>query len=127
MYLLGKTFQMETDHKLLVPLLSPKSLDTLPPRVLRFRLRLIRYNFTIVYTPGAHLCIPDALSRAPLSCSDDTTGLQVSAEAFISNVVSTLPATQNHIEWLRKAQEQDKTLTQVIHYCVGGGKEGLGD
>ena len=36
MYLLGRTFQMETDHKPLVPLLSSKNLDALPPRVLRF-------------------------------------------------------------------------------------------
>ena len=41
MYLLGRSFHMETDHKPLVPLLSTKSLDTLPPRVLRFRLRLM--------------------------------------------------------------------------------------
>ena len=122
-YLLGKTFQMETDHKPLVPLLSTKSLDALPPRVLRFRLRLMRYNFTIVYTPGKHLCIPDALSRAPLSYSDDATDLQVSADAFISNIVSTLPATPNRIEQLRKAQEQDKTLSQVIHYCKEGWPE----
>ena len=59
-----------------------------------------------VYTPGKHLYIPDILSRAPLPCSDDTTDLQVSAEAFISNIVSTLPATPNHIEQLHKAQEQ---------------------
>ena len=36
MYLLGRPFQMETDHKPLVSLLSTKSLDSLPPRVLRF-------------------------------------------------------------------------------------------
>ena len=41
MYLLGRSFHMETDHKPLVPLLSTKSLDTLPPQVLRFRLRLM--------------------------------------------------------------------------------------
>ena len=108
MYLLGRTFQMETDHKPLVPLLSSKNLDALPPRVLRFQLRLMRYNFTIMYTPGKHLCIPDALSRAPLPCLDDTTDLQVPTEAFISNIMSTLPARPNCIEQLRAAQVQDK-------------------
>ena len=33
MYLLGRLFHMETDHKPLVPLLSTKNLDALPPRV----------------------------------------------------------------------------------------------
>ena len=35
-YTLGKVIQLETDHKPLVPLLGQKSLDLLPPRVLRF-------------------------------------------------------------------------------------------
>ena len=40
-YLLGKSFSCETDHKPLIPLLNSKQLDNLPPRVLRFRLRLV--------------------------------------------------------------------------------------
>lgn len=36
-YLLGMRFTTETDHKPLVPLLSTRALDVLPPRVLRFR------------------------------------------------------------------------------------------
>ena len=40
-YLIGGKFSIETDHKPLVPLLSTKHLDCLPPRVLRFRLQLI--------------------------------------------------------------------------------------
>ena len=40
-YLLGMRFHVETDHKLLVPLLSSKHLDELPIRVQRFRLRLM--------------------------------------------------------------------------------------
>ena len=65
MYLLARSFHMEADHKPLVPLLSTKSLDALPPRLLQFWLLLMRYNFTITYTPGKHLCIPDTLSIAP--------------------------------------------------------------
>ena len=37
-YILGKEIMIETDHKPLVPLLTTKQLDSLPPRVLRFRL-----------------------------------------------------------------------------------------
>ena len=40
-YLLGLRFQIETDHKPLVPLLSTKPLDQLPIRVQRFRLRMM--------------------------------------------------------------------------------------
>ena len=48
-----------------------------------------------MYSPDAH-----ALYRAPPSCSNGATDLQLSSEAFITNVVSTLPATSNHIEQL---------------------------
>ncbi|KAJ8336269.1 hypothetical protein SKAU_G00396120 [Synaphobranchus kaupii] len=51
-YLLGLKFKLETDHKPLVPLLSTKPLDELPPRVLRFRLRLLKFTFDIVHVPG---------------------------------------------------------------------------
>ncbi|KAJ8356744.1 hypothetical protein SKAU_G00195380 [Synaphobranchus kaupii] len=50
-YLLGLKFKLETDHKPLVPLLSTKPLDELPPRVLRFRLRLLKFTFDIVHVP----------------------------------------------------------------------------
>ena len=43
-YIIGKSIEMETDHKPLVPLLSNKDLDAIPPRILRFRLHLQFYN-----------------------------------------------------------------------------------
>ena len=64
-YLDGMTFSLETDHKPLVPLLSSTPLDDVPPRVLRFRLRLLRFDFSISHVPGKELLIADALSRAP--------------------------------------------------------------
>jgi len=39
--------QLETDHKPFIPLLGQKSLDLLPPRVLRFRLRLMRFHYKV--------------------------------------------------------------------------------
>ena len=44
-YILGKHIKLETDHKPLVPLLNNKHLDSLPPRILRFRLRLMRFDY----------------------------------------------------------------------------------
>ena len=62
-YTLGKLVQLETDHKPLIPLLGQKSLDLLPPRVLCFRLRLMRFHYTIHHVPGNSLY---TLSRAPI-------------------------------------------------------------
>ena len=63
-YILGLIFIIETDHKPLIPLLSTKSLDTLPPRIIRFRLRLSYYSYSIQHVPGKLLYTADALSRA---------------------------------------------------------------
>ena len=62
-HILGKTITIETDHKPLVPLLGTKHLNNLPPRVIRFRLRLDRFDFSIIHVPGKHLYRADALSR----------------------------------------------------------------
>ena len=63
-YVLGKRIQLETDHKPLVPLLGKTNLDCLPPRVLRFRIRLMRFDYSISHVPGKFLYTADALSRA---------------------------------------------------------------
>ena len=61
-YLIGLEFHIEMDHKPLVPLYSNKNLDELPPRILRFRMRLMRFNFTIAHVLGKSLITADALS-----------------------------------------------------------------
>ena len=50
-YLVGMRFHIETDHKPLVPLLSSKNLDELPIRIQRFRLRLMRFCYSISHVP----------------------------------------------------------------------------
>jgi hypothetical protein len=39
-------FKLETDHKPLVPLLSTKDLAELPARIQRFKMRLMRFDFS---------------------------------------------------------------------------------
>ena len=67
-YLIGLSFTIETDHKPLLALLGTKAFDDLPPRVQRFRLRLLRFTYKITYVPGKALITADALSRAPVRC-----------------------------------------------------------
>ena len=63
-YLVGRRFEVETDHKPLIPLLGEKDLSDLPLRVQRFKLRLMRYDYDIFFSPGAVMHIADSLSRA---------------------------------------------------------------
>ncbi|KAM7309043.1 uncharacterized protein ISCGN_012674 [Ixodes scapularis] len=63
MYLDGATFQIQCDHLALSWL---KRLQNPAGRLARWALMLQRYDYTIVYRPGATNKIADALSRAPL-------------------------------------------------------------
>ncbi len=73
-YLLCPKYRLETDHKPLLSLLSTKALDELPPRILRFRLRLMKFTFDIVHVPGKQLITADTLSRAPVKCTEGGRG-----------------------------------------------------
>jgi hypothetical protein len=77
-----KAFHRETDHKPLIPLLRTKHLDSSPPRILRFRLRLARYLYTIEHVPGKTLYTADAFSRAALKTTE-TGDLPDEVESFI--------------------------------------------
>ena len=66
-YLVGLKFTIETDHKPLVPLFRRKNLDELPLRVQRFRMRMMRFVFSIHHVPRKDLLVADALSRAPVN------------------------------------------------------------
>jgi len=121
MYLIGKSFILETDHNPLISLLGNKNLDSLPPRVLCFKLLLMRYNFSIIQVAGKALTTADTLSRAPLQLqSSESSELQDVVESFVSAVVEAIPASSDHLEQIHQAQKEDPTLSQVMKYCQEG-------
>ena len=121
-YVLGKEIELETDHKPLVPLLGKKSLDSLPPRVLRFRLRLMRFQYNIKHVPGKMLYTPDTLSRAPLSTIlDNPTSMSINdIEMFVQAVTNSLPADKDRLNVYREAQTTDPECSTLIKYCEKG-------
>jgi hypothetical protein len=63
-YLLGRKFQLQTDHKPLVWIKS--NIDN--PRISRWALALQEYDYEIQYKPGLQNIVADTLSREPVSC-----------------------------------------------------------
>lgn len=114
-YVLGGRFEIETDHKPLVPILSSKHLNDLPPRVLRFRLRMAKFDYSICHVPGKFLYTADALSRDPIP-EQEPTSLQKEVEVFVNSLTKTLPASEQRLETYRQAQEQDEECMQVREY-----------
>ena len=121
-YILGKHVVLETDHKPLVPILSYKHLDNLPSRVLRFRLRLMRFDYDVVHVPGKYLYTADMLSRSPLQNSPDahTLAQQDEVEYFIQAVTHHLPASETRLNTYRQGQADDAIVSKVITYCQSG-------
>ena len=116
-YVLDKKFTIETDHKPLVPLLRNKSLHSLPPRILRFRLRLTRFEYEIIHVPGKSLVMADTLSRAPITSDKDTSDLQEEVEYLMEICINNLPANSHRLEEFRKAQAADTVCSTIIVYC----------
>ena len=123
-YLLGKHFTMETDHKPLVSLLGNKNLDNLPPRVLRFRLRLSRFLYSVEHVPGKSIYTADTLSRS-LAPSTDSDGAVSSRDVncFIDAIITSLPASTDRLQTYKAAQEEDQICKQIITYCKQGWPE----
>jgi len=122
-YILGKHIEIETDHKPLVPLLNNKNLDTLPPRVLRFRLRLMRFDYTVHHVAGKLLYTADALSRAPLPFTPDNITNSAKMEDQVLATIAQLPATRDRLKQYSQAQSGDQICTQLMLYCQQGWPE----
>ena len=116
-YILGKRVHLETDHKPLVPLLSKTHLDRLPPRVLRFRLRLMRFDYSVSHVPGKLLYTADALSHAPV---DEVITDEDDTEATVHAIMSLLPASNDHLHECCRQQDADATSSKLKAFCTRG-------
>ena len=123
-YLVGMEFHIQTDHKPLVPLFSSKHLEELPLRVQRFKMRMMRFKFTIGHVPGKNLIIADALSRAPGSIPSMTDkALQQETTAYVNSVMESLPASEERLQEIKQHQKADEVCQQIIGFCQSGWPE----
>ena len=119
-YILGKSTEIESDYKPLVPLLNSKRFDTLPPRILCFRLRLMRFDYVVHHVPGKSLYTADTLSRAPLSHSKSDCHSAGFIEEHVIAVVSHLPASKDYLQLYKQTQASDPVCSQLLQYCHNG-------
>ena len=120
-YLVGRHFEIETDHKPLISVLGEKDLSQLPVRVQRFKLRLMRYDYDIFYTPGKDMFLADSLSRpnsANLSDHDISSASLV--EAYVNAVLSSSLDSNSLEEALTNAMRDDAVSMQCSDYIKGG-------
>jgi len=94
-----------TSHKPLVPLLTTNELSKMPPRILCFRPRMMRYNPKILQVPDKCQISARVLSCAP-AISPNTSDIQFikEVEAFASSTMNHLPATAQRLQEIIEAQ-----------------------
>ncbi|XP_077550696.1 uncharacterized protein LOC144163904 [Haemaphysalis longicornis] len=118
-YVCGLDFILETDHQPLVALLGNMEIDLLPPRIQRFRLKLMSYQYKVLYVPGKLLATADTLSRAPVDAPSSQQADQV--ELYVQELIRSLPGLVS-TRWddLRQAQASDGECDLLVEYCTRG-------
>ena len=124
-------FEHITDHRPLIPILNHYTLDAVEnPRLQRLKEKLSPFTFTAKWRAGKQLCIPDALSRHPVSCPTDEDDMlnDVSVRDYVAvRAVHTLvdPEIQSsnadvHLEEIQQAARTDETYLRLLE-CVRHG------
>ena len=121
-FLIGQHFELETDHKPLLSLLGAQALDTLPPRIQRFRMRLMGYSYTISHVAGKDLWTADTLSRAPLRAEATRADneLMESTNIYVDSIMDNLPVSATYMDTLRENLRADSVCSAVMKMCQDG-------
>uniref|UniRef100_A0A8D0C7Y7 Gypsy retrotransposon integrase-like protein 1 n=1 Tax=Scleropages formosus TaxID=113540 RepID=A0A8D0C7Y7_SCLFO len=85
------------------------------PRIQRLMMRLQRYDFELVYTPGKYIVLADALSRAPSACeSHEVSSTEVDVDMHVNLVVESLPVSDQKSKQIAEETRKDPVLQTVI-------------
>ena len=71
-------FQLQLDHKPLIPLINSRNLVEAPLRCQRLLMRLMAYNAYALFVPGKQHVLPDFLSRFPGTKDDEISAAVIS-------------------------------------------------
>ena len=118
-YLYGYQFIIHNDHKPLSSILA-KPIHKCPPRIQRFYLRLLKYDFSFEHKPGKQMAVSDALSRASLL---ETSESEIDAEdmaAYVHSITDKLPISEEKLRKMQIETNKDSTLQTLKEYTLNG-------
>ena len=114
----GHMVNVETDHRPLVTLFQ-KPLADVPSRLQRMMLALQSYHLKVIYVPGKHMFIADALSRAPLP-ETEVTDIEQDVEVHINLLLNNLAMSEQKREEFIAVTNDDPTLSVLKKYYYEG-------
>lgn len=119
-YIISLEFTIETNHEPFVPILSPKFSDDLKPRLQRFCMQLLRYNYKMRHIPGKDLVATDLLSRKLVHSPDNNNAkLESEVELHAINIIRSIPASSQMLSRIKYVQQTD-TGHKLHEYIKNG-------
>ena len=113
-------FVAENDHKPLISIIR-KNLSKMTPRIQRLMMKLQRYDFDLVYTPGKHTVLADTLSRATtLSKVQGESSTETEVNLHVKLIMESLPVSDRKSRQTAAATKQDACLQRVIKHLNDG-------
>lgn len=107
-------FVAETDHKPLIAIIR-KKLSEMSPRIQRLMMKLQCYDFDLIYTPGKHIVVADALSRATTQSEEhDECSTENEVNLHVNLVTETLPMSDMKSKLIAAETMKDAVLQKVI-------------
>lgn len=106
------TFVAETDHKPLIAIIK-KNLSEMSPCIQRLMMKLQRYDFSLIYTPGRHIVLAGALSRAT-TYNDSESSTEEDVNIHIDLLTKTLPVSDMKSKHIAEEPEKYTCLQRVI-------------
>ncbi|KAI7814577.1 hypothetical protein IRJ41_021834 [Triplophysa rosa] len=113
-----------TDHKPLIAIIK-KNLNEMSPRIQRLMMKLQRYDFDLIYTPGKYIVLADALSRATTQREKShERSTEADVTLHVSMVADALPVSDAKSKQIAAETEKDKDLQMVIKHLNEGWPRG---
>lgn len=124
-YVYGRNITVETDHKPLITIVK-KSLTSAPKRLQRMLLRIMSYDFNLIYKPGSQVIIADTLSRAYLPNESGETKFSGEIAAMTDEEIERdmrLIASEKTISLIRDAARNDEVYNLLRKQILVGWPE----